>query len=478
MNWMIFSPELFTLGMAGVFMVLSLMPPHAKRNYHFAWVLATIGLIICITNLNQTGTETHTLFNNTYQVDQFSQYFKLIIYTGFLLIIGLCRHLTGVPEKRHSEFFLILSLCTLALMVLVSSIHFLPLYIALETSSYSLYVLVFLRKGYKKGLESALKYFFIGATASALMLFGFALLYHAGKSLYFIDLAQILPGQLQYPMTQIGVILTLSGLLFKLAAVPFHFWAPDVYEGAPHQTTAYIATVSKVAAIAVIIRLIMLCGTGADHLIIFLMILSLLTMTIGNLSAIVQDDLKRLLAFSSIAHAGYLLIGVLSLNTMGWVSTIFYALSLLIMKFTAFMVVIIVGQHGDNMSVSQLAGLHKKAPALALALMLALFGLAGIPPTIGFTAKLLIFKAALEKGYLLLVIFAMVNVVISLYYYLNVLKAAYFIVPKNENENPVVETIPIKLLAYFMIALMIAGGLLPQKIIAIASSMIEHMMTF
>lgn len=474
MNWMLFSTELFTLGIAGIFFVLSLMPQHARRNYRFAWVLAAVGFIICIASLNQAG----TLFNNTYRVDQFSQYFKLIIYTGFLLIIGLCSHLTGVPEKRHSEYFLIMSLCTLALMVLVSSIHLLPLYIALETSSYSLYVLVFLRKGYKKGLESGLKYFFIGATASALMLFGFALLYHTGKSLYFVDLARNLPDQLQHPMTQMGVILALSGLLFKLAAVPFHFWAPDVYEGAPHQTAAYIATVSKVAAIAVIIRLVMLCGTGAEHLIYFLMTISVLSMTIGNLSAIVQNDLKRLLAFSSIAHAGYLLIGVLSFNTMGWVSTIFYALSLLIMKFTAFMVVIIVGRQGDNISFAQLAGLHKKAPALALALMLALFGLAGIPPTIGFTAKLLIFKAALQKGYLLLVIFAMINVVISLYYYLKVLKAAYFTVPENENENLVIETIPIKLLSYLMIVLMIAGGLLPQKIIDIASSMIEHMMTF
>lgn len=474
MNWMLFSPELFTLGMAGIFLVLSLMPPHAKRDYRFARVLAAAGFVICLSSLNHTG----TLFNNTYGVDQFSQFFKLAIYPGFLLIIGLCRHLTGVPEKRHSEFFLVMSLCTLALMLIVSSIHLLPLYIALETSSYCLYVLVFLRKGYKKGLESGLKYFFIGATASALMLFGFALLYQAGKSLYFVDLARNLPEQLQHPMTQAGVILALSGLLFKLAAVPFHFWAPDVYEGAPHQTAAYIATVSKVAAVAVIIRLVMLCGTGAEHLIFFFMTLSVLSMTIGNLSAVVQDDLKRLLAYSSIAHAGYLLIGVLSMNAMGRISTVFYALSLLIMKFTAFMVVIVAGQSGDNMSISQLAGLHKKAPALALALMLALFGLAGIPPTIGFTAKLLIFKAALQKGYLILVIFAMINVVISLYYYLKVLKAAYFTVPENGNEALVTETISVKLLSYLMIALMIAGGLLPQKIIAIAGSMIAHMMIF
>lgn len=474
MNWMLFSPELFMLGMAGVFLLFSLMPPHAKRDYQSARVLAAIGLIICILSLSRTG----TLFNDTFRVDQFSQVFKLIIYSGFLLIVGFCRPLTGVSEKQHSEFFLVLSLSTLALMVLVSAIHLLPFYIALETSSYSLYILVFLRKGRQKGLESSLKYFFIGATASALMLFGFALLYHSGKSLYFADLARILPGQLEHPLAQTGMILSLSGLLFKLGAVPFHFWAPDVYEGAPHQSAAYIATVSKAAAVAAIIRLLTLCGSGAEHLVFFLTTLSVLSMTIGNLSAVAEDDLKRLLAYSSIAHAGYLLIGILSLNDMGWISTVFYAVSLLIMKFTAFMAVIVLGKGGDNMSIRQLAGLHKKAPALSLALMLALFGLAGIPPTIGFTAKLLIFKASLQKGYLILVIFAMINVVISLYYYLKVLKAAYYTVPENGNDIPVIETLPIRLLSYLMIVLMTAGGLFPQTIISIAESMIQHMMTF
>lgn len=471
MNWMLFSPELFTLGTAGVFLVLSLMRPHAGRDYQWVRVLVIIGFVICIVSLKQTG----TLFNNTYRVDPFSQFFKLIIYAGFLLITGLCHHLPGVPEKRHSEFYLVMSLCTLALMMLTSCIHLLPLYLAMETSGYSLYVLVFLRKGYKKGLESGLKYFFIGATASVLMLFGVALLYYSCKSLYLVDLGRLLPEQLNNPITQTGFILALSGLLFKLAVVPFHFWAPDVYEGAPHQSAAYIATVSKVAAIAVVIRLVAFCGAGGGHLVFFLITLSVLSMTIGNLSATVEDDMKRLLAYSSIAHAGYLLIGVLSMNDLGRTSTVFYALSLLIMKFTAFMAVILVSRNGDNIRIQQLAGLHKNAPALALALMLALFGMAGIPPTIGFTAKLLIFKAALEKGYLALVIFAMINVVISLYYYLKVLKAAYFMVPENEDAGCFVESIPIKLLSYLMIALMIAGGLFPQKIITIAGLMIGYL---
>lgn len=467
MNWMFFSPELFTLGIAGIYLTLSLMPSHARRDDQLARILVVIGLVICFAGLKQTG----ELFAGTYRVDLFSQGFKVMIYAGFAIIIGLCRNLSGVAENHRSEVYLLMSLCTLALMMLVSAVHLLPLYIALETSSYTLYVLVSLRRGYSKALASGLKYFLIGATASALMLFGFALLYISCKSLYLVDLGRLLPHQLNDPLTQTGFILALSGLLFKLGVVPFHFWAPDVYEGAPHQVSAYIATVSKVAAVAVMVRLLALWGSGGAHFIIFLGTLSVLSMTLGNLSALAQDDLKRLLAYSSIAHAGYILIGLLSMNRMGWTSTVFYGLSILIMKLTAFMAIILVSEKGDNMRVSQLAGLHKKAPALSLALMLALFGLAGIPPTIGFTAKLLIFKAALQNGFMALVIFAMVNVVISLYYYLKILKAAYFMPSENE-AGLYKETVSVKLLSYLMVVLMILGGIYPQKIIAIAEAMI------
>lgn len=473
MNWQLFFPELFTVGTAGLFLVLSLKPTDAGRQFKLALALAVAGFVICAATLGQTG----TLFNGTYRVDLFSQVFKTMIYAGFLFIIGLCHRLKGVPENRHSEFYLVLSICTLALMILVGCIHFLPFFLALETSSYCLYILVFIRKGYKTGLESGLKYFFMGATASALMIFGFALLYYAGHTLYFADLGRALAGQLHHPVVQAGFILGLSGVFFKLAVAPFHFWAPDVYEGAPHQVAAYIATVSKVAAIAAVIRLVSLCGTGGGHLVFFLLVVSAAVMTIGNFAAIVQEDLKRLLAYSSIAHAGYLMIGVASMNMMGWTSTIFYALSLLIMKLTAFMAVIFVSRNGENIRISQLAGLHEQAPALALALMLALFGLAGIPPTIGFTAKLLIFKAALQNGYLLLVVFAMLNVVVSLYYYLKVLKAAYYTAP-NTDMPGVAEPVSVKLISYLMIVLMILGGVLPQKCLTLAGEMVGYLLHY
>lgn len=276
-------------------------------------------------------------------------------------------------------------------------------------------------------------------------------------------------------MVAIGLVLTLCGFFFKLAVFPFHFWAPDVYEGAANQVATYIATASKAAAIAILMRTVALSGAGSAYLVHILVTLSIVSMTVGNLTAIVQRDLKRLLAYSSIAHAGYVLIGILSMNQAGYASAIFYALSLLVMKFTCFLVVVKVADDGRNLNVEHLAGLHRRSPILAMALMLALFGLAGIPPTIGFTGKLLIFTAAMEKGYFFLVLIAMINVVISLYYYLLVLKAAYLLEP--ETELPELQISPsIKVLAGALISVMIGAGFFPTYLIELAKAAAQVLM--
>ena len=471
-DWTLFAPELFTLLMAGVFFAQSLRRPNAVQDYAIALIMTAVGLSLTVWAVGGQG----VAFGGVYRFDLFSQVFKALIYMGLFLVVCLCSNLSGVDENRHSEFYMLLAVSTLAMMLLVSSVHLLTLYVSLELSSYSLYILVYLRRGYEKGLESALKYFLIGAAASAVMLFGFALLYGTGSSSYLADLARELPARLGEPVVLIGFILSLSGFLFKLAVFPFHFWAPDVYEGAPHQAAAYIATASKVAAIAVLMRIAAL-GTGAgDQLAWFFIVLSILSMTAGNLAALVQKDLKRLLAFSSVAHAGYVLIGILSLSALGYSSAIFYGVSLLVMKFTCFMVVITGAGNGENVAVNDLAGLHERAPVLALALLLALFGLAGIPPTIGFTAKLLIFTAAMKKGLLWLVILAMINVVISLYYYLQVLKAAYFTEPPAHAAPDAAVSKPLQLLALVMIFVMVAGGIYPQPFIALANAMAQALM--
>jgi NADH-quinone oxidoreductase subunit N len=466
MNWMTFAPELYYLSMAAVFLVLTTTArPNAQRDYMAALVLSAVGVGVAVAGVRLSG----DLFFETYRVDLYSQVFKCMLSMGLFLVIFLCSELKGVEESLHSEFYLLLTVCTLAMMLLVSAVHLLTIYLALELSSYSLYVLVFLRKERKLGLEASLKYFFIGATASAAMLFGMALLYGATGDSYLIELIKALPAVIGQPTVVLGLTLTLSGFFFKLAVFPFHFWAPDVYQASANQLAAYIATASKVAAIAILMRLVAASFGHSTALAHVLVALSIVSMTVGNLSAIVQKDLKRLLAYSSIAHAGYALIGILSMSRAGYTGAIFYTLALLLMKFTCFLVVVKVADDGRNLTLAHLAGLHRREPILALALMFALFGLAGIPPTIGFTGKLLVFTAAIESGYFTLVLIAMFNVVISLYYYLLVLKAAYLTEP--EQDLPVLAVSPMtKILAGSLTGVMIVAGFYPAFLIRIAGA--------
>jgi NADH-quinone oxidoreductase subunit N len=466
MKWSLFFPELFCFGSALVFLFLSLgKRPAARRSYITALVLGISGVAICLLSVSREG----TLFYQAYQVDLFSQVFKVIISIGLFLVISICSELKGVAERYHPEFFLLLYVCTLAMMLLVSSVHILSIYVALELSSYSLYILVALRRDNSLGLEAGLKYFLVGIFASAVMLFGVALLYAATKATYVAELIRVLPSFLDTPAVVIGLLLTLCGFFFKLAVFPFHFWAPDVYQGAANQVTAYIATASKVAALAILIRMVAASGDGSIYMVHVLVILAVVSMTIGNLAAIVQKDLKRLLAYSTVAHAGYVLIGILSMNPAGYESAIFYAVALLIMKFTVFLVIVKVAGDGGNVAISQLAGLYRRSPLLAMALMVAVFSLAGIPPTIGFTGKFLVFVAALHKGYFVLVLIAMINVVISLYYYLLVLKASYLREP-DKTQSPIRLSIPVRLLTGALVLSMVVGGIFPRYLIELAGA--------
>jgi NADH-quinone oxidoreductase subunit N len=463
MSWTLFIPELYFALTAVVFFALSLSArPSLRRDYLAALLLAGGGLVITLASVRLDG----TLFFGTYRVDLFSQVFKVLVACGFFLVVCLCSELNGIDERHHPEFFLFLTTCTLAMMLLVSSVELLMIYIALELSSYSLYILVPLRKGDGIDLEAGIKYFMVGAASSAVMLFGLSYLYGVAHTTYVADLVRILPGVITTPAAILGLVLTLCGFFFKLAVFPFHYWAPDVYQGAANQVTAYIATASKVAAVAIILRMAAL-GTDSAFLVQALVVLSICSMTLGNLAAIVQRDLKRLLAYSSISHAGYVLIGVISMSANGFASVIFYALAYLVMNLSCFLVVVKVASDGSDLKIAQLAGLHRRSPLLAMVLMLAAFGLAGIPPTVGFTAKFLVFVAAVEQGYLWLVLVAMVNATISLYYYIMVVKAAYLTEPESPPARMAVSS-ATRVLAGALVAVMVAAGVFPNPILEVA----------
>ena len=466
MKWFLFFPELYYFAGGMTFLFLSMSKQNnARRDYFTALILAIVGVAICLASIRFEG----LLFLEAYQVDLFSQVFKVLLSIGFFLIISICSNLNGVAERYHPEFYLLLFICTLAMMLLVSSVHILSIYVALELSSYSLYILVALRRDDRISLETSLKYFLVGIFASAVMIFGVALLYSTSRATYVAEMVRVLPGVIDSPAVIIGLLLTLCGFFFKLAVFPFHFWAPDVYQGAANQATAYIATASKIAAVAILIRMIAVSGDGSIYLIHVLVALAIVSMTVGNLAALVQKDLKRLLAYSTVAHAGYVLIGILSMNTNGYMSAIYYVTALLFMKFTVFLVVVKVADDGENLEVSHLAGLYRRSPLLAMALMVSIFSLAGIPPTIGFTGKFLVFIAALEKGYFTLVLIAMINVVISLYYYLLILKAAYLLEPADDQAGIQLST-PTKILTAALVVIMVVFGIYPHHLIELTTA--------
>ncbi|MFZ7128365.1 MAG: NADH-quinone oxidoreductase subunit N [Desulfobacterales bacterium] len=469
MKWMLFGPELFFLASAVAFLCLSMTRRQGRIDFA-ALLVAAAGIGVTLAGARSEG----TLVMGTYRFDLYSQVFKTLLAMGLFLVVCLCPGNNGIARRRKPEFYTLLFTCTLAMMLLVSSAHLLTLFVSLELSSYSLYILVALREDRRMGVEASLKYFLTGITASAVMLFGLAMLYGATKAAFLQQMIRVLPTVMTDPIAVIGLLLTLCGFFFKLAVFPFHFWAPDVYQGAANPVAAYIATASKVAAMAIMVRIVALSGDSSPYLAQVLVALSIVSMTVGNLSAIVQKDLKRLLAYSSIAHAGYVLIGILSMNETGYAAVMFYALAVLVMKFTCFLVVVKVADDGGNLDIDQLAGLHRRSPVLAMALMMSVFGLAGIPPTIGFTGKLLLFTAAMEKGYLTLILIAMANVVVSLYYYLLVVKAAYLTEPATPQDRLSI-SLPERILAGGMVAFMVAAGIYPTWLIDLSRAAVRAM---
>lgn len=461
-----FAPELTLLLAILIFMVLaSLRTVDPKRDLTAVLVLAALTLAMSLSSLGARG----DLFQDAYRVDLFSQVFKTLLALALFLVVVLCRRLTQIPARRHSETYLLLATGTLGLMLLVSSVHLFAFFLALELSSYSLYLLVFLHRETSRAQWAGLRYFLFGACTSAVMLFGLALIYGVTGSAH---LGALTAGWSQWagnPLLQLGLLLTLAGAFFKLALFPFHAWAPDAYEAAAHPVTAYIATASKVGAVAALLRLTAPLSGAGGLLVDCLAMLAIVSMTAGNLAAVAQTDFKRLMAFSSIAHAGYLLIGILCFNAAGSSAVLFYAVAILVMKYTCFMVLVQVAGDGRNLSVDELAGLHRRAPCLALALMMALFGLAGIPPTIGFSGKLLLFRAALTEGHLLLVLIAMFNVVISLYYYLRVLKAAYLTEPVTPR-TPLILPVAERILTYLLIGSIVLLGFYPGGLFQIVTT--------
>lgn len=379
------------------------------------------------------------LFTGTYTVDPFALLFKVVavVSTG-LVILSAIEFMRGRTPYR-GEFYTLLLFTALAIGLIAAATDLIPIYLAIELLSIASYVLTGYLREDPKSNEAAIKYFLYGAVASAVMLYGMSLLYGVTGSTNLSEIAAALR-EAEASLRGIlfpAVILLLVGFGFKIAAVPFHQWAPDAYEGAPTPVTAFLSVGPKVAGFAVLARVFLTAlPSFQPDWVALLASISVVTMTLGNLVAIWQKNIKRMLAYSSIAQAGYILLGVVAASALGMTSLVFY---LIIYSFTnlgAFTVVITFSNGGGGDAIEDYAGLSQRSPGLALAMMLFLLSLAGIPPLAGFVGKFYLFAAAMKEGFLWLVLVGVLNSIVSLYYYLQVVRQMYIIPPRTEEPVP------------------------------------------
>ncbi len=412
-----------------------------------------LGFLISLWALDKRG----AFFQGLYVLDGLSQTFKVFIAFGLFLVCWMMKEEDELERGYRGEFFAFLTLSSLGLMMVVSASEFLTLFLALELSSYSLYLILPLRRNAKeKALEGAIKYVLFGAISSGITLYGIGYYYllTGTTKLHFLQLEKDLLGFLVF-------VLIFASFFFKLSLFPFHFWAPDVYEGASNSASAFIATVPKLGGLALILRLSGLIGEG-ELLAKALWVFSVFSMTYGNLTALVQKDLKRLLAYSGIAHAGYFLFGIMTFKDYGRLSSAFYGLVYLIMTLGAFLTVILLSHKDENPTLEDLKGLYKRSPLLAFTLAVSAFSLVGIPPTGGFMGKLLLFVSAFKEGYFTLVLIGAINTALSLFYYLNLVRLSYSREP--EVPMPVRLRFHEKLLCLVLIGLNLLLGLFPYQI--------------
>lgn len=471
---MLFLPELTLLGAGLILFIFSLGTPSSGKIKNVAIGLAVLTLITTVLCLRSEG----TLFYGAYRVDLFSQLFKLAIAFGTLVLLVFSDNHNGIKEDSQPEYYLFMFMSVLGLVMLVSSVELLAIFVSLELSSFAVYVMVPMRsRKYDTSgeqMEAGIKYLLFGVMATGLMLFGMSYLYGLTGSTQLSVITEQLSQHSQQPAAVIAIVLVLAGFFYKLALFPLHFWVPDVYEGASNETTAFIAVIPKLGAVALLVRIVTLFDSHGDMFVNILMVCALLSMFYGNLSALVQKDVKRLLGFSGISHAGFVLVGILTFDKTGYGTAIYYILGYLFMNLACFLVICTVAKEGRNVSVEDFTGLHKRSPLLALTLTVGLFALAGIPPFVGFTGKFLLLLGALQKGHLLLVILAAFNTAIAIYYYLSIVRVTFC--TDAEDRGAVTSNNLSSTLAVILMLIIVAMGVAPSKIIALTTAAVQSVM--
>ncbi|MBI5570594.1 MAG: NADH-quinone oxidoreductase subunit N [Desulfomonile tiedjei] len=403
-----------------------------KRAVAFSAIVSLVAVLVAFAVNSPLRMMNRQAFSGLISLDPYSWFCNvLLLIAAGITVLTSVRYLTDDGQELY-EYFALLLFATAGMMFMVSANHILVIFIGLETLSISVYVLAGLMPTSPKSREAGLKYLILGGFSSAIFLYGAAFLYGVAGSLSLPAIAKVLQTGAGGKTALVGMGLLLVGFSFKVAAVPFHMWTPDVYEGAPTPLTGYMSVAVKAAAFAVFVRVFFAAlGPLQVDWTQILWVLAVLTMVLGNVAALVQNNIKRMLAYSSIAHAGYLIVGMVAGKEAGTSAMLYYLLAYTFTNLGAFGVVALVGRKGEaNVMLDDYRGLAASNPVLALAMSIFLFSLAGIPPTAGFMGKFTIFYAAVKAGYIWLVIIGVLTSAVSVFYYFRVVMKMYMEVPE------------------------------------------------
>ena len=403
-------------------------------------------------------------------VDQFAFFFKIVFLIAAVFTVLMSQRYLEIEGASPGEYYFLILCSTLGMMIMASGIDLITAFIGLETMAVSFYILTGFIKPNQRSNEAAVKYFLLGAFSLGILLYGMSLLYGLSGTTSLRAMSAIFAGQERDLRLVLAVVLIVAGMGFKIAAVPFHMWAPDVYEGAPTPVTAFLSVGSKAASFAMLLRIFLegLPAMNADWRLLF-EVLAIVTMTAGNIGALTQSSLKRMLAYSSIAHAGYLLMGLVAYTPRGISAMLIYLLVYSFMQLGAFAIIVMMRRHdviGDELK--DLSGLYLRHPFAAFAMLLFMLSLGGIPPTAGFMGKFWLFGAAIDSGYVWLAVIGVLNSAISLYYYVRVVVFMYLRKEIAGSEPTSTPALTFTLVATTAVTIVL--GIYPQWLFAMAEA--------
>ena len=474
-DFLLAAPEIFLLGAVSAILLVDLFLPDSRRVWTYALSqVALIGTVVMLFVIS--GDEVAYTFNGMFVDDPMSDVLKISVCLSVAVMLAYSRRYIALRGMFRGEFFVLSLFATLGMMVMISANHFLVLYLGLELMSLSLYAMVALPRDSGTSTEAAMKYFVLGALSSGMLLYGMSMIYGATGSLEITEIAQrIFDGEVIPTILVFGLVFVVAGIGFKLGAVPFHMWVPDVYHGAPTAITLLIGSAPKLAAFAFVMRLLVE-ALGIEQLLAewqqMLVLLAVASLAIGNITAIAQTNIKRMLAYSTISHMGFLLLGVLSGTLGGFGAAMFYTIVYVLMSLGTFGMVLLLSREGfeaDNLD--DFKGLNQRSPWYAFIMMLLMFSMAGIPPTLGFWAKLFVLQAALSVGYIWLTIAAVLFSLIGAFYYLRIVKLMYFDAPTDT--APIAPYADTRVLITLNGISMLALGIAPAPLLAICERAIQ-----